>query len=111
MPVPERFPDPDPLLRFVADEELPMTFSAMPPEDRWRRLRLYLLARAANGPHYPIVNLHIAFDATPDGERYAKEVVDPMTDAAIEERVEYGIRRWREYDAFIAAGGTPSLLS
>lgn len=96
--MPDPLPDPDPMLRLVHADDLPGVFWYLPPVDRWRRLRLFLISQAAQGPHFPIVLWHIAFDMTPAGEAFAREVVDIHTDATIEAMVAEGRARWRGFD-------------
>lgn len=84
MAQPDRvFPYPDPIERFFDPEELPHVLDEMPKQDRARRLRLYLIARSALGPEYPIVLWNVALDFTPQGEAYGREVVDAHTDEEI----------------------------
>jgi hypothetical protein len=42
-----KFPDPDPMMRFIDYEEGPSAFWQLPRDERSRRLRLYLLAIAS----------------------------------------------------------------
>lgn len=73
------FPSPDPIERFFDPEELPHVLEEMSAQNRARRLRLYLIARSALGPEYPVVLWHVALDFTPEGEAYARQVVDAET--------------------------------
>ena len=59
-----RFPDPDPLFRFIDPEEGPSAFWALPYDERSRRLRAYLIA-IASGEH-PVQAWMVAMDFTPD---------------------------------------------
>jgi hypothetical protein len=42
-----KFPQPDPMMRFIDPDEGPYTFWAMEPNERSRRLRAYLVALCA----------------------------------------------------------------
>lgn len=86
------FPDPDPIERFFDPEELPHVLEEMPQQDRARRLRLYLIARCALGPEFPVVLWHVALDLTSEGYAYAREVVDAHPDDEIARMVSAATR-------------------
>ena len=67
-------PEPDPMRRFVDLEELPGAFFGFTPQERARRLRLYLVQRSMGMP--PELATLFVLDMSPSGYAFAKEIVD-----------------------------------
>jgi hypothetical protein len=79
------FPQPDPMFRFIdSDEDGPASFWQIPPNERSRRLRVYLLTRAAGESQWWA--WAAALSTEPENERYMHQIVDVnlRDDAAIE---------------------------
>ena len=77
------FPDPDPMMRFVAEEEVPDLFWALPKQEQSLRIRLYLVVLTMG--EYPIVCWTVAMDMTRQGLAFAHRIVDQWPDERLEE--------------------------
>jgi hypothetical protein len=89
-----RFPDPDPVFRYIHQDEGPSEFWLLPHDERSRRLRAYLLAIASGA--YPIVAWMTAMD-------FEKETID-----AIHQLIDVENRDDRRLEMLVANGAHPA---
>jgi hypothetical protein len=82
---PATYPNPDPMLRFIPQEEAPAAFWRMPPQMRSKRARLYIICRCAGVD--ALVAWHLTMLTSPENNKYVDEIVGDHTDAAIEDAI------------------------
>ncbi|CAN5841401.1 hypothetical protein BH23CHL8_BH23CHL8_27370 [soil metagenome] len=84
------FPDPDPMMRFIDRDEGPSIFWDLPPDERSRRARIFLLVRASGEDD--MMSWVVALDFAPETIRDVHEIIDVINrdDARLERLIARG---------------------
>ncbi len=87
------YPDPDPMFRFIDEDEGPYSFWALPKNLRSQRLRVYLLALSSF--EHPFMAWLAAI--TDDDDRETLDLIHELADTKTDKQIEEQLKVWHAW--------------